>query len=232
MSVRMAPRSPGTEVFRRHWLWILFGSPFRAVLVPAVLIVIALRHRDGPAAFLTGVLRWAIELPGKVPGLIALQLMGFVFLLIAPFLLTRWQDVRRRIEFDEDRREIRFRGFVLWKPYWRPRFGEFTLPYGSITSARRHRQLPPTTVGGGRLRAERPFRVIAGDAVVDIPPGMTRMSRLESRLQHLAVLSPGRSDRMTELGIERYFVLLSFLLWIAGVGVYFLWVMKLPLPDG
>lgn len=113
---RVPSSSGGVEVFRRHWVWIAFGSPFRALMVPVLVLFFAFAHRAGPGAFFAGAARWIVGLFERMPVLILWQVVGLSLILFAPYLLTRSREIRRRIEIDDGRREVRFRGCVLWTP--------------------------------------------------------------------------------------------------------------------
>lgn len=207
------------EVYRRHWLWALVGSPWRAAMVAVILVPIIVLVTPSWGDFRASFRDAFGDLLRGHGSALAWSAAALAALVLTPLVVNRVRDFRRRIEIDHGRREVRFVGFLRWDPWWRPRLGPFAVPFGGITHAERHSVL--------RRRVwtveECPLRVIAGTAVIDVPPGMRGMRRLELTLRTLAARTPPPPPRHTELGLERLIVGGFWVFWAVGLALVALW---------
>ncbi|MEQ8769506.1 MAG: hypothetical protein RIB60_03240 [Phycisphaerales bacterium] len=209
------------EVYRRHWFWSLVGPPARAAVVGVLLIPMLMILSSVWAATWWVIAESAADLVrGRVT--LATLVVGLALtLVLAPIVITRVRHFRRRIEIDHDRGMVRFVGFARWEPWWRPRLGPLEVPFEGIRHVERH------AMWRGRYWShdERPLRVIAGSAVIDIPPGMRRMRELEARLRAMAARTPGVPESMTERGFERLIAGGVWAFWVVGLGVVAFWLI-------
>lgn len=211
------------EVFRRHWFWILIGSPSTAAAIVLAVVIIFRNRLDAIPTTLAGWAEGLARLAERLTFDQWVQIAGVTLAVLGPVVLLKLRELRRRIEIDFPALEVRFRGFIRWDPWWRPRLGSFALPFGSINHVERHAWWQ---AGSRTPWHERPLRVVAGEAVVDIPPGMTRMGELESRLKSIAALNPPPPGSMTNLGLERMVMTGVWVAWFAALVIVLIWIAQ------
>ncbi len=193
------------RVYHRHWFWIWFGDPRSFALVALLGAFVAW--------FIVPIPRRALAAAGggAVPAAWLWWGGAAAGALLAIWLAGRLGEHRRRVEIDERAQVVRFRGFMRWEPWWRPRFGAFEVPFSAI-------QLCEIIRGTARTGPHAAWhRVVAGRAVVDIPPGMTRGGELPDLLRVLASLNPPPPERMTQRGAERVLMRTLWVLWGLGL---------------
>lgn len=127
------------------------------------------------------------------------------------------RELRQRIELDPDRGEVRFYGFVWWRPWTRPRLGPLTMPLERVVSVELFSWARGYRIWMGP--AWRPMRVIGDGAIVDVPRLVPRREALRGVLS--ACARANGPIEPTEDGYKRLIVVAAMI----GYGVAFVVVL-------
>lgn len=92
---------------------------------------------------------------------------------------------------------------------------------------RRFGLLPTTSFRGKKLSSERRLLIVSDVGVVDLPPGMTRMGRLEARLKSIAASNRARPHGDEVMSLGAWIAPVWFLVYLCGGTIAVWWIVRL-----
>ncbi len=185
----------GVITCRRRIGWPLFVAASNAVVLGTAAWVFV------PSAHAVG--GWSASVP----------IGAVLFWIACAVLLNFVREMSKRLEIDAEVGEIRTRGVRWFRPWWRMRYEPFAGRLADVRGA--ECDIP--------RRGEPRLRAFIGDAVLDIPWGMTRIREAETVLRTLGARHPEPISTWRTRGGTRDLTALIVVLAYAAVLIGVIW---------